>query len=329
MEQALTLPLTAQSSHLDAEAAQDEAWQNHQIAIWQSILDKLSEKKITWQQIEAYLPLGSEDPINHPLVSMTFDRNGQTLLHLAILQQQDDWVDFLGSDAQLRQKRNKFGLTPFELAQFLHRQSHMTSLGMAPREYSFIGENGNQVKNFSYLSCSVFETPSILEEVLQCSYRAKEGDLIPPERLWMGVYFDKELKTALNPRLSVRYIDEEIGFGVFADQKIPACSFVGEYTGIIKEYDKKTMRDKIYCVRYNCWQTGARKFVIDAETHGNYTRFINHSYRPNLALQSIHWRGIPKMVLISLQEILEGTQLTFDYGRSFWKEINRQPRPIP
>ena len=279
-----------------------------------------------------YLPLGSESPSAHPLTSKVFDPNGQTLLHLAILQQQDDWVHFLGSDPQLKQRCNKFGLTPFEFAQFLNRESHLTLLGNAGPEAqmrNLVGESENLIKSFSYIPCSIFETASIFEEVLHSSFRAKEGDLIPSERLWMGVYFDKELKTALNPRLSLRYIDEEIGYGVFAEQKIPACAFVGEYTGIVREYDKKEMKDKIYCVRYNCWQTGARKFVIDAETHGNHTRFINHSCQPNLALQAIYWRGIPRMILITLQEIQEGTQLTFDYGRSFWKEVNRQPRLIP
>ncbi len=322
MEKALIIPPAAE---------QDEARQIQQIAIWQSVLGKLSEKKITWQQIAAYLPLGSEDPIVHPLACIASDRHGQTLLHLAILQQQESWVDFLGADAQLRQRPSQCGLTPSELAQFLQERFQIASLKAPPSEdlsRISVEENTEPLENFSYISRCLFETPALLEEVLQCSSKAKEGDLIPPERIWMGVYFDKELRSSLSPRLSVRYLNEEIGFGLFAEQKIPACSFVGEYTGIVKEYNKRLMKDKIYCIRYNCWQAGQKRFVIDAETHGNYTRFINHSYEPNLALQSIYWKGVPRMIFISLQEIREGSQLTFDYGRSFWKEINQQPRPI-
>lgn len=328
MEQAFILPLPRYCSSNQIEPTDlEQIRQNEQIAIWQSILNGLSEKKITWEQIGTYLSLGSEDSLDHPLAAIVSSRKGQTLLHLAVLHGQDEWVWFLSMDPKLRERRNHFGLTPFELARFLYRTSYMAKPHSFP-SHLFATEDLHPVKNFSYIPHPIFESPSILEEVLHCSKRAKEEDLIAPEKIWMGVYFDQEIQSGLHPRLSVRYIDEELGFGVFANQKIPSCAFVGEYTGIVKERTRQAVQDKIYCVRYNCWSTGCRKFTLDAETHGNYTRFINHSSKPNLALQSVYWRGLPRMVFVSLKEISEGCQLTFDYGRSFWKEMKKQPRPV-
>ncbi len=298
-----------------------------QVAIWQSVLDKLSDGKISWSELQTYLPLDQEEMLLHPLVRLACDKKGQTLLHLAVLQERLDWVKLLAPDLQLRQRRNHFGLMALELAQFLNRKAcaaSLSALDSCLSQANISIEEGS--RDFFYIPYPIFESEKILDEVLEQARKAKEQDLIPPEKIWMGIYFDTEIQTGLNPRLSVRHINEEIGFGVFAEQKIPSCSFVGEYTGVVKERRKKLLKDKIYCVRYASWQAGRRQFILDAEQYGNHTRFINHSAEPNLALHSVYWRGLPRMVFISLKEIPEGTQLSFDYGRSFWKEMNREPQ---
>ncbi len=328
MEQAFILPLPRYSGpHLAETKEHDEMKLTGQVAIWQSVLDKLSDRKMTWSELEALLPLDHEEMLLHPLVRLACDKKGQTLLHLAVLQERLDWVKILASDLPLRQRRNHFGLMALELAQFLHKQAcvaYLSALDPCFSQSNISMEAGRE--DFFYIPHPIFESEKILDEVLEQARKAKEQDLIPPEKIWMGIYFDMEIQTGLNPRLSVRHINEEIGFGVFAEQKIPSCAFVGEYTGVVKERRKRLLKDKIYCVRYASWQAGRRQFILDAEHHGNHTRFINHSAEPNLALHSVYWRGLPRMVFISLKEIPEGAQLTFDYGRSFWKEMNREPQ---
>lgn len=330
MEQAFILPLPRYSGPYLADEQEDPK-QVEQMAICHSVLDKLSEKKLSWSNLENQLPSTLEELIQHPVVRIAADRNGQSLLHLAILQEQTPWVKRLASDTHLKQRRSHFGLTPFELARFLYKNSYATLLAGSDTDVYRLEPNismDEQEKKFTQISCPIFSSEKVLYEVLEQSRKAKHQDVIPPEKIWMGIYFDKEIRTGLNPRLSVRYIDPEIGYGVFSEQKIPSCSFVGEYVGIIKERSRHLLKDKIYCMRYNCWQGGRRQFIIDAETHGNYTRFINHSTKPNLALQSVYWRGVPRMVFISLKEIPEGAQLTFDYGKSFWKDVNQKPRNL-
>ena len=144
----------------------------------------------------------------------------------------------------------------------------------------------------------------------------------------MGIYFDKEIQGGVHPAVSIRYVNPEVGLGVFAEQKIPPCSYVGEYTGYVQEKKPELLRDKTYCVCYTVWEMGRRNFTIDAEKGGNFTRFLNHSSDPNLSLQSVYWRGLPRMIFVAVKEIPEGGQLTFDYGPIFWKEAGRLPRSL-
>lgn len=332
LEQAFILPLPKyRGPHFSEKNLQDETAEHNQIEFWRSFLDKIRDRKMSWEQFSTYLPSSPEEILMHPSVQLASDRKGQTFLHLAVLQEQNGWVDFLGGDIQLRQRRNNFGLTALELAQFLHRLPCIESLGgFSDAEFCSqvnvaIERSVEKIKNLFYLPYPIFENEDILDEVLEQSSKAKLEDKIPSEKIWMGIYFDKEIQTGLNPRISIRYINDRVGLGVFAEQKIHSCSFVGEYTGIVKERCKSYLKNKTYCVRYPSWQTGRRQFIIDAEAHGNYTRFINHSANPNVGLQSVYWRGMPRMIFITLKEIPEGTQLTFDYGGSFWKEMNQTP----
>jgi len=312
---------------------QEEILRTGKITVWQSLLDKLSQGKIDWLQLKTYLPTPLDDLLTHPLVRLASDRKGQTLLHLAVIQNQPQWVKTLAVDARLRQRRDGFGWTPLELAEFLHQTACIDILEEKGKKPFFSSssqlnlDDGLQEK-FSYVTRPLFEKPQILHEIMGHAGKAKDLNKIPHEKIWLGIYFDQEISLGFHPKLSVRYVDDEIGYGVFAEQKIPPCSFVGEYVGIVKPRSVKMLKNKVYCVRYTNWQEGKKQFVIDAESHGNYTRFINHSLDANLALQSVYWRGLPRMVFVSLKEIHEGEQISFDYGDDFWKELKKAPKRL-
>ncbi|GAW08083.1 SET domain-containing protein [Lentinula edodes] len=59
-------------------------------------------------------------------------------------------------------------------------------------------------------------------------------------------------------------------------------------------------------------------YSIDARKCGNWTRFLNHSCLPNLAvytavLDTIPEQNIPRLVFFALEDILKGTEMTVDY----------------
>jgi hypothetical protein len=294
---------------------------------WQLQVDRLADEKITWEQFyEGFLTA------NHPASEFVTSKGGHTLLHLAVYQDKELYVTELAK--LMADKKNGYGLTALEIAKFLGRNACANILQPQPKlSLSKIRnlkiQNPEKVlESFDYLDEPIFESKHVFDSILEKTAQAKSSDLIPGEKIWMGIYFNKEVQKGFRQKIVLRWIDEQIGFGIFAAQKIPSCTFIGEYTGVIKEVDAKATKDNYYCVKYTTWDIRRRKFTIDAQKSGNFTRFINHSVTPNLGLQSIYWCGLPRMVLVSLQEIEEGAQLTFDYGNLFWKECPHTPIPI-
>ncbi len=242
--------------------------------------------------------------------------DAKTLLHLAVIDHQVPWVEKLQKIPLLKTKRDLFGLSPVDYAILLGRKE------LRPM---WEPVHPLPLKDFEYLHAPVFENYEHLEEVIGNVAKAKREDKIPSEKIWMGVYYDRELQKAIHPPVEIRHIDPEVGHGVFATKKIPACTYVGEYVGLIQQKTTHQLKEKRHCLRYAVWEA-KRNFCIDAEHKGNFTRFLNHSAKPNLGLQSIYWRGIPRMIFISLREIREGAQLTFDYGSHFWKHHPESPK---
>jgi len=283
----------------------------------QDLIDRLDTGRLSWEEFHERV----EDPLSAArLNSSVLDRS---LLHLAVLDNRMEVIRVLSSDPFLKQKKSVYGLTPIELAQFLHRKEALYLLEPYAEKHSH--PNLPVPDSFERLSYPIFESREHLEDVLAWTDKAKRNDQIPAEKIWMGIYFDKEIQKGIHAPVSIRYIDASVGYGVFADKKIAPCAFVGEYTGLIQERNRKQLKGKSYCLRYTLWE-GKKQFTIDAEHQGNFTRFINHSANPNLGLQSVYWRGLPRMIFVALQEIKEGSQLTFDYGAFFWKELDQTPQ---
>lgn len=355
MKQAFALPFlkTVGKTKLDDSISDTAA----ETRLWQQTLDRLSEKKLDFDLVLKKISVSS-----HPALRLATSRKEETLLHLAVLFNRLDAVKALTLlNSQLKHRVNAFGLTPYELSLFLSRReisqwlypsaslsfscqphvsflcrnnpknSHLEPMPVAGGGASSwnskqieTDERKNLFQEIEFLPQPLFENEHILEEILTQSRKAKIEDTIPAERIWMGIYFDEEIRKGSHPKVSIQYIDDQINFGVFAEKRIPPCAFVGEYTGVIQERKKRELKNQIYSVRYTVWETG-RQFIINAEKHGNFTRFINHSAKPNLGLQSVYWRGMPRMVFIALKEISKGSQLTFDYGTIFWKEQKQTP----
>lgn len=286
---------------------------------YQKVLDLLSLKKLSWEHFFEKVADFSR------LTRLVSRLEGRSLLHLAVLDERLDVIEALKGDSALKLRPDHFGLSSLELAQLLDRKE-MVHLLRDPREKD-LHPPLPKIEPFKQATFPIFESREEMEKIMALVGKAKKGDRIPAEKIWMGVYFDKELRQGAQAPISIQWIDPTLGYGVFAHQKILPCAYVGEYTGMIRERSPKQTHEKKYCLRYTTWD-GKKNFVIDAEERGNFTRFINHSDKPNLGLQSVYWRGIPRMIFVALQEIEEGEQLTFDYGPLFWKQMRQTPQRI-
>lgn len=329
MRQAFILPLPKSESGTELKEWVDFG---SEFQKWKKKIELFSEGKLTWDVFFGANPVPCQF-----LTQLVTHQDQNNLLHLAVLQNQVVYVEKLVQIChQLKFRRNAYGLTPYELAAFLPRKEIRVLLGASHHNSfeeqhlfcSFKINPSSVLKDLEFLKMPLFANESIFQEILIKVNRAKLSDTIPSEKILMGIYFDEEIQTGSRVKVSVRFIDSKIGFGVFAEQRIASCSFVGEYTGIVKEKKQHEGRHNSYGIRYPVWEINKQKFIIDAEKKGNFTRFMNHSTKPNLGLYSVYWRGIPRLILVALKEIAEGEQLMFDYGASFWKESEVEPLPL-
>ena len=111
----------------------------------------------------------------------------------------------------------------------------------------------------------------------------------------------------IHPDTEVRYISEEIGYGVVAKAKIPK----GTITWVLDELDREFTPEEVETLSLPI------RNMIDVYAYrnsaGNYIlcwdngRFVNHSFNSNCLSTAYDFE-------IAVRDILPGEQLTDDYG---------------
>ncbi len=158
----------------------------------------------------------------------------------------------------------------------------------------------------------------------QCAKLHKKGGLTR-QQVWFGKYYQKELLSQGAPPLSIRWVDESIGWGVFIEKDLRKMDFICEYTGVVRRR-KRTDKTNSYCFEYLISQGEESPYVIDAAQQGGVSRYINHSSRPNLLSVLCTFDNITHIVLVANEDIPKGTQLSYDYGPNYWLY---RPKPLP
>lgn len=105
-----------------------------------------------------------------------------------------------------------------------------------------------------------------------------------------------------------------IGLGLFARVRLRKGDVVGHYTGK-RLTDDQANNEPYVNSRYLVWI--CKDWYIDgAGAEGNYTRYINHSEKPNAELvTSTRWKTAK---IQALQRIEPGEEIFFDYGEEYW-----------
>ena len=98
--------------------------------------------------------------------------------------------------------------------------------------------------------------------------------------------------------------------GLFACVPFERGSAVGEFVGRITTgvSGLDVMFGKTDKASYQIWQG----------KEGNFTRFVNHSCRPNAHFEHFNWRGTQRIVLVSLG-VGAGEEVTVDYSDTYWQ----------
>lgn len=111
----------------------------------------------------------------------------------------------------------------------------------------------------------------------------------------------------LHPDTELRYINDEIGFGVFAVKRIPK----GTITWVLDDFDRHFSEDQVatldqlrqdYFLKY-AYRNQKGQYILCWD-HGKY---INHSFHANCV-------GTAYELELAARDIEAGEQLTSDYG---------------
>jgi uncharacterized protein len=178
----------------------------------------------------------------------------------------------------------------------------------------------------AYLPRLTFINDRISAKPVKYFHKAQKRGEISIRQKWLGAYYAQELEMGYTPELFIQWTLPHVGWGVFAQQSFPKGAFLGEYTGVLRRKKWWCDRNNKYSFDYTVGVQEETPFLIDAESSGNITRWINHSTTPNLESLGIYWKEIMHVVFLALRPIREGEQLSYDYGSSYWQ---RRPAPYP
>jgi len=104
------------------------------------------------------------------------------------------------------------------------------------------------------------------------------------------------------------------GLGLFATKPIKRGAYIAAYRGrriSTEESDRREARGARYMFALN------KSWVIDGSPRWNVARYINHSCRPNA--KPVGRKG--GIVIVALRQIRRDEEITYDYGRDYWKSF--------
>jgi uncharacterized protein len=170
-----------------------------------------------------------------------------------------------------------------------------------------------------YLPHLQFDSAKIFQRITKHCIRASKKNLIHAKRKWLGALYAEQISSAHMADVSIRWIDDTLEYGLFAETDIYAWEFIGEYTGVVRRHYSIFSEINDYCFLYPTSRYFFGKYFIDGEKAGNEIRFANHSDRPNCESTGIFSNGMFHMILRAIKDIPAGAQITYDYGERYWK----------
>jgi SET domain-containing protein len=162
----------------------------------------------------------------------------------------------------------------------------------------------------------------ILQEIDIDFTKCRQKNLFSQSQNWLGVYFKNEILSDYMPDVTIRWIDNKIGWGVFANRDFKKMQFVAVYSGNLRKKSKKDSKNS-YCFEYVIAEGIATSYTIDALDCGGVSRFINHSTNANLSSSVATVSNRSYIILYTKKSIAKGEQLCYDYGPDYWSKRSK------
>ncbi len=119
--------------------------------------------------------------------------------------------------------------------------------------------------NVGYLPTLGFKEQKTQEKIEKRCAKAFRKGWITPRQKWLGHYYSQEIHGQLPLDLTIQWIDEQIGYGVWTNAEIPAQTYIGEYTGVLRRRLFFGRWKNLYCFDYNIGEGRNSGYVIDAQ----------------------------------------------------------------
>ena len=190
----------------------------------------------------------------------------------------------------------------------------------SPHPQSWDVEQFESFFHIKYLSHPKFKDAQSLQAVVrECPWWIRSSPL-GQEIRDLGLIYQTSIWSGLVAPTTIKWINDEIGYGLFANASIPAQSWIGIYTGHVRRLYRRKPDQNAYCVHYPTRFWSWHYYVIDAYRGGNELRFVNHHLSPNLEVRCLEEKGLLYFAFFSTQEIAAGEQLTVNYGEDYWQK---------
>jgi len=129
-------------------------------------------------------------------------------------------------------------------------------------------------------------------------------------------------------RVEARFIDEKVGYGVFAKKGIPKGEVLGVYTGKLKLLEGDSHSKYLFSFHAKA----LKDVLVDGKNAGNWTGLMNHSpYKSkmtNVDVKEFFYNGLPYIIFFAYKPIRKGEQLLYDYGDDYWDALSTKPKDL-
>lgn len=181
-----------------------------------------------------------------------------------------------------------------------------------PKVYSV--EEFEQAMKVKYLSHLEFVSAAVKEKVKGLCERAHKLGKVSLRAQKVGQMYGREIDGGFVNDVYIKWIDGQIGYGLFAGRKIDKGAFIGEYVGVVRRITRYFSSVNEYCFRYPLYNRGLFVYTIDPHDCCNETSFMNHSDTPNCESVVAFKDGFLHVCIIAVCDIKKDEQLTYDYG---------------
>ena len=246
----------------------------------------------------------------------------------------DEFKQLYKDKAQAFSKDNN-GYTAFELAVLLQKTNFLKMIEpLSLRTIEIVPKGQSKIAHLTisqfytyfqvhYVPTLYFESYDFLQMTINNCPWLLQKSYLGRENRALGLRHREDLFSGDHAAIYIKWIDETLGFAVFAKQDIEAGSFIGEYAGKVRQLHRFRNDQNSYCLHYPTRFLSWNYLAIDALEFGNEMRFVNHSDTPNLKAYCLVDRGLLHMALFANQNISQGSELTFDYGKDFWRKRHK------